>query len=335
MLRLLALAIALALGLTACGALDAGPGNDAAPFNSEDETFLIVWSDSDDPGDLVEDLQFEGFEVDVALESGEGVNSSEVSECLLVSVNPAGSVEVGELIEVVVDCGQRDWDDRNGDAWEAFAAAYAEGYEDGCEELFDGSPDGSLYLDGLEYTSIDCPFVSELSLEVEQAASIPSEIPDAPELEGERIGRTDGCSAMLDSVGGALYYGYDEFNETYCQDWEVAGYFPDDPATPVLTSGFQSPTGNIRCAAASDLSSVTCFVASLGRSATLTDQGQAFEGTTAIPSGQPTLAYGAVWIQSIFTCESSVNGILCAANVGTFNGQIALARQGIITRSEP
>ncbi len=109
------------------------------------------------------------------------------------------------------------WDNQDGQDWETFSEAYIAGWEEGCDVAFEGSPDGSLYDQGDEFTADDCyanePYDAS-------DADVPSYVPDDPETAGDELGMQDGCESAfqdLPSDGlGALYYGEDEYDDSVC-----------------------------------------------------------------------------------------------------------------------
>jgi hypothetical protein len=109
------------------------------------------------------------------------------------------------------------WDNQDGPDWEAFNDAYVSGWEEGCDDAFDGSPDGSLYDQGEEFTADDCyanePFDAS-------DAEVPIDVPDDPTTAGEELGAQDGCESAFEELPpdglGALYYGEDEYDDSVC-----------------------------------------------------------------------------------------------------------------------
>jgi hypothetical protein len=85
----------------------------------------------------------------------------------------------------------------------------------GCDVAFEGSPDGSLYDQGSEYTVDDCYGLDPRDA---SAADYPLEIPADPYSEGEVLGETDGCVAAFDQLSsyGVLNWGEDSYDESVC-----------------------------------------------------------------------------------------------------------------------
>jgi hypothetical protein len=118
--------------------------------------------------------------------------------------------------EAAGDEGAEDeWDSREGDAWEEFNDGYLSGWESGCYVAFDGSPDGSLYDQGDEYTADDCYDLAPFDA---SDADMPIDIPLDPYSEGEVLGETDGCYAAFEELPtyGVLNWGEDSFDDSVC-----------------------------------------------------------------------------------------------------------------------
>jgi hypothetical protein len=113
------------------------------------------------------------------------------------------------------EVADEEWDAQEGAAWEEFNDGYLSGWESGCDVAFEGSPDGSLYDQGDEYTADDCydlvPFDAS-------DADVPVDVPADPYSEGEILGETDGCVAAFEELPtyGVLNWGEDSFDESLC-----------------------------------------------------------------------------------------------------------------------
>ena len=81
------------------------------------------------------------------------------SGCTVEAQDPVGGAEgfEGDEVTLTIDCRQVDWENQEGDVWDDFTWGYEDGFDQGCQALFDLSPDGSLYEGDSEYTSLDCP----------------------------------------------------------------------------------------------------------------------------------------------------------------------------------
>jgi len=110
---------------------------------------------------------------------------------------PGGDeAEQGSDVALTVDCRQVDWENYEGDAWDGFSVAYADGFNEGCERLFALSPDGSLYAEDYEYTTVDC---TNLEPDVSDEADLPVDVPDFPDSTGTELGVAAGCRAVFDA----------------------------------------------------------------------------------------------------------------------------------------
>ncbi len=304
-----------------------------SPEVAVNETYDVQWNSGDDAEPLVDELTYANFDLWIEDTDGNSLDESDVSECFLDDVSPSGTLQLEDQVEVIVDCEQKYWDNREGDAWDSFATAYAEGYESGCSDVFDSSPDGSLYVDDYEYSSLDCDYASESDAEL--SSDIPSEVSDSPSVAGEEAGANDGCMNLFDNVGGMLFYGDTTYDSSECGTSLISGVVPLVDAGAVTgIASFQSRTGNLRCAYDSSGDALTCFAANLGQSVTLDASGAAIQGTKTIEDGRQVLDYGQVWTQSVFTCESSTEGFLCAANVGNYGGYFTISKSGINAHSD-
>jgi hypothetical protein len=115
------------------------------------------------------------------------------------------------------DDAQDAWDNQDGPDWKAFNDAYVSGWDEGCDAAFEGSPDGSLYDQGEQFTADDCyanaPFDAS-------DADLPYDVPDDPATDGEELGAQDGCESAFEELPpdglGSLYYGEDEYDDLVC-----------------------------------------------------------------------------------------------------------------------
>jgi hypothetical protein len=85
---------------------------------------------------------------------------------------------------------------------------------------------------------------------------------------------------------------------------------PDESAS---SSGFQSPTGNLRCGLRG--SELVCGSLNDDFLVILPESGGAVS-TRGTPDGGPVLAYGSSWSRGAFTCRSETNGISCENATG-------------------
>jgi hypothetical protein len=113
------------------------------------------------------------------------------------------------------ETAQVDWENQEGDRWDEFNRGYVDGWEEGCDAAFEGSPDGYLYEDGNQYSADDC---YALAPDDATDADIPSDEPYAPYTDGEALGMTDACTAAFDELTrtGFLNYGETTFDSGEC-----------------------------------------------------------------------------------------------------------------------
>ena len=94
----------------------------------------------------------------------------------------------------VSDLDQEDWDTQTGDVWDRFTVDYLDGWDTGCQDLFDESPDGNRYENGDEYDVTDCQGLGPA--DASDLADLPARVPFDPESDGEHLGEQDGCQAL-------------------------------------------------------------------------------------------------------------------------------------------
>lgn len=104
-----------------------------------------------------------------------------------------GPREAEALDAIVGDSG---WESARGEAWDAFASAYASGWAAGCLAVFDRSSDGVLFYDGEPYDSSDCPSSVDPSIN----GDMPVAVPVDPSSEGYALGRAAGCVALYGNI---------------------------------------------------------------------------------------------------------------------------------------
>lgn len=205
-----------ALLLAGCG----DTGNTSAPEppgGASDEPAVVVEDvtghDADDAQTTLDDLEVEF----VAGGEDDDIDAprNDVAGCEVVDQDPSPGVEVaiGDDVTLGIDCRTVDWENQEGDEWDAFSSAFEDAYTTGCEALFDLSPDGSLHEDGTEYSNVDCPATADA------ADDPPPDVPDDPAAAGEETGFDAGCQALFDDAGiTELYHGTDTFTAEDCQD---------------------------------------------------------------------------------------------------------------------
>ena len=182
-------------------------------------------------------------------------SSRDASGCEVGDQDPAAGdgAEDGDEVTITIDCSQTDWENQEGPAWDAYNQAYSDGFDDGCQALFDQSPNGSLYEDDTEYTASDCQ--SYNPGDASEASDLPTDVPDDPEGDGTDLGNLDGCQALFENDGVySLNYGQDSYTEGDCPigDSAPARTVPDSPkkkaSSPPVSSddtfAGQTCTGN-------------------------------------------------------------------------------------------
>lgn len=296
----------------------------------------LQWNQGDDASTVVADWEAAGLTVNLEDTAGSSVSNFDVDGCFIDSVAET-TVAPGDSVSVVVDCEQKHWDAREGDRWDEFASSYVSGYDAGCEAIFDASPDGSLYVDGYEYSILDCESVSDS--DAENASDVPERVPDDPATDGESVGEVDGCTNMFDQVGGPLFYGSQSIDESVCGSGGTVETGSADQGIAVDTASwtdFESPTGNLYCHYDATSDVLSCSASNLHESVTLDAAGQAYQADLllAVPGQANVLQYGSVWTRSVFTCESSTDGFQCAANVGSYGGTFVISKSGIVASSD-
>jgi hypothetical protein len=147
--------------------------------------------------------------------------------CDVIDQYPAAAdmATEGDEVEITIDCGQVDWENQEGSAWDDFNDAYASSFDDGCQELFDASPDGSLYEDDQEYTIYDCQNLNPG--DASDGSDVPTDVPDDPESAGIELGELDGCQALFEQEGVySLNWGSDSVTEDDCPLGGIAVTLP-------------------------------------------------------------------------------------------------------------
>jgi hypothetical protein len=183
---------------------------EAAQSGDEIEVPDVTGDDGADSASEIENLG-----LTAGLEDQDGTTRDDGSGCTVEDQDPAGGdvAAEGDEVTLELDCRASDWENEEGTIWDEFTSGYETGFDEGCTALFDLSPDGSLYEDDSEYTTLDCP-----SSDVSDADK-PLDVPDDPEGEGYDLGFEDGCNAIFDDVALTfeLYHGDQSFTADDCQ----------------------------------------------------------------------------------------------------------------------
>src|SRR4051812_48315865 len=213
------IAVVLAcLALAGCGTRDPA-GSEPSSAVDESATIEVPDVTGDDGADAVSTVETDGLTATLAdANQDTGFDDTrDASGCEVTDQDPpAGEMAAeGDEVTITVDCAQADWEDQEGPAWESFSEAYSSGFDDGCQQLFDASPNGSFYEDDDEYTATDCQSLNPG--DGAEATDIPTDVPDDPDAAGAEIGELDGCQALFEQEGVAsLNYGTDSITEDAC-----------------------------------------------------------------------------------------------------------------------
>jgi hypothetical protein len=136
--------------------------------------------------------------------------------CTVEDQDATGEVEPDTEVILTLECHQRDWEARQGSAWDLFVSSFAWGAQKGCGVLFSFSPTAALYASNREYRQNDCRLATDddpQSAEVQ----IPQEAPDDPRALGISLGLVHGCRALFDAEPiHVLSYGNEGFTADDC-----------------------------------------------------------------------------------------------------------------------
>lgn len=207
------LAVVCVLGFAACGS---STGDSAPPEDvDQDSAGEIEVPDvtGEDGADAVSEIEYVGLTT--SSEDQDGLSRDDGSGCTVQDQQPGGgdTAAEGDEVALTLDCRPVDWDNEEGAVWDEFTSGYETGFDEGCQALFDLTPDGSLYEDDTEYSSLDCPGADVSN------SDKPGDVPDDPESEGHELGFVDGCSALFDDVvlTFELYNGDQSYTADDCQ----------------------------------------------------------------------------------------------------------------------
>jgi hypothetical protein len=211
---LAALALASCSGTNGPSDSQGQPGGAAAGVAGADTITVpdVTEQDGDDAQSQLEDAG-----LDVSYEP----DRADATECHVTDQDPPAGAELdpeSDVTEITLtlDCRQTDWQNQEGDDWDTFNSAYSDGWDTGCDDVFNSSPDGStLHYDGEDYTSIDCQNGNPGDA---SGADLPDDVPDDPQSDGEALGEAGGCAYVFTDLAptGALYYGTEQFTDALC-----------------------------------------------------------------------------------------------------------------------
>lgn len=192
---------------------DADSAEPASDPAADEEPMVVDVPDltGEDGADAVSELEDLGLTV-----SFEEDNGRDASGCEVLSQDTVGDADPGSDVILELDCRQVDWENQTGEDWDTFNSSYSDGWDSGCDDAFNNSPDGSLYYDEEEFTASDCQNQNPGDA---TSADIPPDVPDDPAYDGEQLGETDGCDSAfrdLSPDGTYLYYGDDQYDNSYC-----------------------------------------------------------------------------------------------------------------------
>ena len=236
----------LTLVLAIAGCASGGTGGSGDGDVADESGIEVPDASGGDGADAVSSVEDAGLTATLADANDDpGFDSSrDATGCEVTDQDPAADDTAAEDDEVTitVDCSQVDWDNRDGPGWEAFSDAYGSGFDDGCQQLFNESPTGSLFENGVEYTATDCQ--NDNPGDGSDASDIPDEVPDDPEAAGTEAGELDGCQALFEQEGvSTLNYGADTLTEDDCPVGATAAAPSQTDTGPGTTSAPSATTG--------------------------------------------------------------------------------------------
>jgi hypothetical protein len=157
-----------------------------------------------DGADAISELETEGFD-SVSLEPDPYTDGA---GCTVLDQTPAGGEQVDQETDVTLtlDCRQVNWENLEGDDWQAFIDNYSQGFGDGCtalfniagEPLYDDDPYENDYV--TEYYVFDCTGLEG------DPEDVPIDVPDDPAGEGYSQGFDSGCQALFDDAIGLTLF---------------------------------------------------------------------------------------------------------------------------------
>ncbi len=233
------IAALLLLGVAGCGSQVADSANESSV--AVDTTSLMVVPDvtGEDGSSAQSDLESEGLTA-----TFDPVDPSDPAGCTVVDQDPVGGTELDTEVDstdvtLTVECPQLEWENQEGDAWDEFNQAYTAGWDSGCAIAFEGSPDGTLHEDGMDYTASDC----EVNTPIDATnADTPVDVPDDPTADGTSLGEQDGCVSAFEDVSmtGTLNYGSQSFSAADCPTYMSPGSSGSSSSAPTPKQALSS-----------------------------------------------------------------------------------------------
>jgi hypothetical protein len=138
--------------------------------------------------------------VEVALGRHEG---RDPAGCVVAGQSRRGATAPGAEVVLALRCDEADWRRRDGTAWRLFDAAYAAGWDEGCDRAFAAAgPEYRLFAGDEALTPADCRIDNPDGAE----AAAPGRAPADPVGAGLSLGRVDGCrNAFRAAPDGRLH----------------------------------------------------------------------------------------------------------------------------------
>jgi hypothetical protein len=151
-----------------------------------------------------------------------------------------------------------DWENRQGEAWDAYSTAFQESGASACQDFFNQTDNGSMYNDDYEYTATDCENAFDGDADTSSYVDVPAEPPFDPESDGADAGRQAACEGFFDEEGvDELYWGTDAYTADDCTTGDGASSYsggaapeptprPDSGAVSEPASAYERCDQNIR-----------------------------------------------------------------------------------------
>jgi hypothetical protein len=157
-----------------------------------------------DGAEAADELESDGY-TDVAFDPDPLTDGS---GCSVTDQDPVGGTtwDHDSSVTLTLDCRQVDWENQEGDDWDAYTSSYSQGFSDSCGSVFDAVGESVYdedptdpYSAPTEYTRADCSLLDS------GPQNVPPDVPDDPRGEGYNEGVSEGCQALFDEAGFTLY----------------------------------------------------------------------------------------------------------------------------------